>query len=230
MSPPPAPEPHPDAAGTAGTVLLTPEDRARSRDRGRVHRARGGGRRWVLLWLLAGPGILTMLGENDGPSMVSYTATGAAYGVGFFLPFIVVTFAMAVVCQEMCMRVGAVTHRGYGQLDRNARRQEPGQRGLVLIREGHRLKLAALPGNGLRHPAVAVAVDQRGVAEQQVGALIAVHVHQHRPVRRRHRRGVRLVADRLPGDPVRHHLSGLCRQLPRAGTGLQEPCRIPHLR
>jgi Mn2+/Fe2+ NRAMP family transporter len=57
-----------------------------------------------------------MLGENDGPSMVSYTATGAAYGMGFFLPFIVVTFAMAVICQEMCMRVGAVTHRGYGQL------------------------------------------------------------------------------------------------------------------
>ena len=48
--------------------------------------------------------------------MVSYTATGATYGIGFFLPFIVVTFAMAIVCQEMCMRVGAVTHRGYGQL------------------------------------------------------------------------------------------------------------------
>jgi Mn2+/Fe2+ NRAMP family transporter len=116
MSPPLAPEPQPDAAGTAGMVLLTPEDRARSGDRGRVHRARGAGRRWLLFWLLAGPGMLAMLGENDGPSMVSYAATGAAYGVGFFLPFIVVTFAMAVVCQEMCMRVGAVTHRGYGQL------------------------------------------------------------------------------------------------------------------
>jgi Mn2+/Fe2+ NRAMP family transporter len=106
------PEPHDAAAG----LLLTPEDWARSRDRGRVHRARGGGRRWLLFWLLAGPGILAMLGENDGPSMVSYTATGTAYGMGFFLPFIVVTFAMAIICQEMCMRVGAVTHRGYGQL------------------------------------------------------------------------------------------------------------------
>jgi Mn2+/Fe2+ NRAMP family transporter len=101
---------------TAAQVPLTPEDWARSRDRGRVHRARGSGRRWLLFWLLAGPGILAMLGENDGPSMVSYTATGAAEGAGFFLPFIVVTFAIAVVCQEMCMRVGAVTHRGYGQL------------------------------------------------------------------------------------------------------------------
>ena len=55
-------------------------------------------------------------GENDGPSMISYTFDGARYGIGFFLPFIVVTFLMAIVCQEMCMRVGAVTHRGYGQL------------------------------------------------------------------------------------------------------------------
>jgi Mn2+/Fe2+ NRAMP family transporter len=69
-----------------------------------------------LLWLLVGPGILAMLGENDGPSMISYATSGATYGLGFFLPFIVVTFAMAVICQEMSMRVGAVTHRGYGQL------------------------------------------------------------------------------------------------------------------
>jgi Mn2+/Fe2+ NRAMP family transporter len=95
---------------------LRHEDRDRSADRARVYRARQQGRRWYLLWLLVGPGILVMLGENDGPSMISYATSGATYGLGFFLPFIVVTFAMAIVCQEMCMRVGAVTHRGYGQL------------------------------------------------------------------------------------------------------------------
>ncbi len=95
---------------------LTHEDTARSLDRSRVHSARLGGRRWYLVWLLVGPGILAMLGENDGPSMISYATTGARYGLGFFLPFILVTFAMAIVCQEMCMRVGAVTHRGFGQL------------------------------------------------------------------------------------------------------------------
>ncbi|MBV9465761.1 MAG: divalent metal cation transporter [Solirubrobacterales bacterium] len=109
-----------EAAGESPGVLrqpaLTPEDAARSRDRFRVHNARTHGRRWYLLWLLVGPGILVMLGENDGPSMISYAASGAAYGLGFFLPFILITFVMAVVCQEMCMRVGAVTHRGYGQL------------------------------------------------------------------------------------------------------------------
>src|SRR5271165_4959445 len=95
---------------------LTEEDAARSEDRSRVHLARGHRRRWYLLWLLVGPGILAMLGENDGPSMISYATTGGTYGLGFFLPFILVTFGMSVVVQEMCMRVGAVTHRGYGQL------------------------------------------------------------------------------------------------------------------
>ncbi len=96
--------------------MLTGEDSARSKDRSRVLTARAGGRRWHLVWLLVGPGVLAMLGENDGPSMISYAADGATYGLGFFLPFIVVLFAMAYICQEMSMRVGAVTHRGYGQL------------------------------------------------------------------------------------------------------------------
>jgi Mn2+/Fe2+ NRAMP family transporter len=95
---------------------LRHEDEDRAADRSRVFRARNGRRRWMLLWLLVGPGILAMLGENDGPSMISYATTGAAYGLGTFLPFTLLTFALAIVCQEMAMRVGAVTHRGYGQL------------------------------------------------------------------------------------------------------------------
>jgi Mn2+/Fe2+ NRAMP family transporter len=110
--------------GTTDTVCppvlapppLTEEDTARSLDRSRVHRARQGGKHWPLLWLLVGPGILAMLGENDGPSMIAYASDGAQYGLGFFVPFIPVLFAMAYVCQEMCMRIGAVTHRGYGEL------------------------------------------------------------------------------------------------------------------
>ena len=100
----------------AATEPLTHEDVQRSHDRIRVVQARRGRRRLALFWLLAGPGVLAMLGENDGPSMLSYAASGATYGIGFFLPFIVVTFAGAVVVQEMAMRVGAVTHRGYGEL------------------------------------------------------------------------------------------------------------------
>jgi Mn2+/Fe2+ NRAMP family transporter len=103
------------AAGLAGPQL-TGEDTARSLDRSRVHDARRQSKRWRLLWLLVGPGILAMLGENDGPSMIAYASDGAQYGLGFFVPFIPLLFAMAYVCQEMCMRIGAVTHRGYGEL------------------------------------------------------------------------------------------------------------------
>ena len=71
-----------------------------------------------LFALAAGPGILVMLGENDGPSMLSYAATGAAYGVGFFVPFILVTFVMAYVVQEMIARIGIATGRGHAELIR----------------------------------------------------------------------------------------------------------------
>jgi Mn2+/Fe2+ NRAMP family transporter len=109
----------PEAAPTnpsAAVSDLTAEDLSRSKDRLRVLDARHKGRGPMLLWLLTGPGVLAMLGENDGPSMLSYAATGATYGIGFFLPFIAVTFLAAYVVQEMAMRLGAVTHRGYGEL------------------------------------------------------------------------------------------------------------------
>jgi Mn2+/Fe2+ NRAMP family transporter len=101
---------------SSGDAALTTEDLARARDRQRVVTARSRGRHGTLLWLLVGPGVLAMLGENDGPSMLSYAASGAQYGIGFFLPFIAVTFLAAFVVQEMSMRLGAVTHRGYGKL------------------------------------------------------------------------------------------------------------------
>ena len=36
-----------------------------------------------------------------GRSIVSYATTGATYGIGFFVPFILLTFLMAFVVQEM---------------------------------------------------------------------------------------------------------------------------------
>jgi Mn2+/Fe2+ NRAMP family transporter len=95
---------------------FTAEDFDRSIDRGRVLNARRRGKPGMVAWLLIGPGVLAMLGENDGPSMLSYAVSGSTYGIGFFLPFIAVTFAAAYVVQEMSMRLGAVTHRGYGEL------------------------------------------------------------------------------------------------------------------
>lgn len=97
---------------------ITHEDIDRARDRLAVDRARRGGRfAWTrLLWLLVGPGILVMLGENDAPSMLSYAATGSQFGIGFFVPFVFVTFLMAYVVQEMTVRLGATTHRGHAEL------------------------------------------------------------------------------------------------------------------
>jgi len=104
---------------SAGDVQITHEDIDRAHDRERVWttRAQRGLRpRLRLLWLLIGPGVLVMLGENDGPSMLSYAATGARFGIGFFLPFVVLTFCMACVVQEMTVRLGAATHRGHAEL------------------------------------------------------------------------------------------------------------------
>src|SRR5690242_18097902 len=102
--------------------LLTHEDIDRARDRWLVRRARSAGRMILsftqvgLFWLFIGPGILVFLGENDVPSMLSYSATGARYGVGFFAPFFILTFVMGFVVQEMTVRLGAVTHRGHAEL------------------------------------------------------------------------------------------------------------------
>ncbi len=94
----------------------------RARDRWEVARARAKGGRFQkianvrLLWLLVGPGVLVFLGENDAPSMLSYSADGSRFGIGFFIPFVVLTFVMGFIVQEMTVRLGAVTHRGHAEL------------------------------------------------------------------------------------------------------------------
>jgi Mn2+/Fe2+ NRAMP family transporter len=95
---------------------VTHEDLLRARDRLKVLKTRAAKSSLRLLWLLAGPGVLVMLGENDGPSMVSYATSGATYGIGFFAPFILLTFLMAFVVQEMTVRLGVATHRGHAEL------------------------------------------------------------------------------------------------------------------
>lgn len=95
---------------------LEDEIKARANDRVHVLRARHQRQWWRLIWLLVGPGILVMLGENDAPSMLSYSATGSRFGVGFFLPFVALTFAMAFIAQEITVRLGAVSKTGHADL------------------------------------------------------------------------------------------------------------------
>src|ERR1700677_264659 len=102
--------------------LLTHEDVDRALDRWQVSQARREGRGSKrfgglrVLWLLIGPGVLVFLGENDAPSMLSYSADGARFGIGFFIPFVILTFIMGFIVQEMTVRLGAVTHRGHAEL------------------------------------------------------------------------------------------------------------------
>ncbi len=101
------------------TPGITTEDRKRAVDRHRIGllRTRSGRlNRFLLLLAIVGPGILVMLGENDAPSMLSYAATGSQFGVSLFLPFVVLTFAMAYIVQEMTVRLGMATHRGHAEL------------------------------------------------------------------------------------------------------------------
>lgn len=89
---------------------------ARALDRLHVINAKRDHKSGLLLWLLIGPGILVMLGENDAPSMLSYAATGSSFGIGFFVPFVLLTFAMAFVAQEITVRLGAATQAGHAEL------------------------------------------------------------------------------------------------------------------
>jgi Mn2+/Fe2+ NRAMP family transporter len=94
----------------------TPEERVRAHDRLAVARAREKRQRFSLFLYLLGPGVIVMLGENDGPSMLSYATTGATYGIGFFIPFILLTFAMAFVVQELTARLAIATSCGHARL------------------------------------------------------------------------------------------------------------------
>ncbi len=110
------------SAPAAAVDPLVGEDVSRARDRLAVAKARSQiqpQRPWRslrLFWLLLGPGVLVFIGENDAPSMLSYAATGSTFGIGFFLPFILVTFLAAWIVQEMTSRLGAVTHRGHAEM------------------------------------------------------------------------------------------------------------------
>ena len=77
------------------------EDFERPRDRQRVHLFWAGqerSRSWMLLWLAGrSRDYWSCSGDNDGPSIISHATKGASYGVGFFLPLVAITFAMAFV-------------------------------------------------------------------------------------------------------------------------------------
>lgn len=73
-------------------------------------------KRLLLLLTLVGPGILVMIADNDAGGVITYAQTGATYGIGFFIPALVIGGLIAYVVQEMTVRLGAVTHRGHAEM------------------------------------------------------------------------------------------------------------------
>ena len=91
----------------------------RAVDRLKVHIMRqkyGYFSRLCLLLSLIGPGILVMIADNDAGGVITYAQTGSIFGLGFFIPFMVLMLPVAYIVQEMTVRLGAVTHRGHAEM------------------------------------------------------------------------------------------------------------------
>lgn len=67
-----------------------------------------------LLTIIAGPGILVMVADNDAGGITTYTATGAKYGFNLIW-FLILLGPIAYIAQEMTVRLGAVTKRGHAE-------------------------------------------------------------------------------------------------------------------
>jgi Mn2+/Fe2+ NRAMP family transporter len=74
--------------------------------------------RWfkaVRLYLvLAGPGVVVMIADNDAGGITTYAATGAKYEY-HLIWFLVILGPVAYYIQEMTVRLGAVTKRGHAE-------------------------------------------------------------------------------------------------------------------
>lgn len=64
--------------------------------------------------IVAGPGIIVMVADNDAGGITTYTATGARYGY-HLLWFLILLGPVAYYVQEMTVRLGAVTKRGHAE-------------------------------------------------------------------------------------------------------------------
>lgn len=78
------------------------------------YKYRRGWKAFKMYLLLAGPGIIVMIADNDAGGITTYAATGAKYGY-HLLWFLVLLGPIAYYIQEMTVRLGAVTKRGHAE-------------------------------------------------------------------------------------------------------------------
>jgi NRAMP (natural resistance-associated macrophage protein)-like metal ion transporter len=79
-----------------------------------IHQVRRANRRTLLFLAALGPGIITMIADNDAGGISTYTQTGAKTGFSL-LWAILILLPMAYYVQEMTVRLGAVTKRGHAE-------------------------------------------------------------------------------------------------------------------
>ncbi len=71
-------------------------------------------RRLLLFFAVLGPGIITMVADNDAGGISTYAQTGAKTGFNMLWAFIILV-PMAYYVQEMTVRLGTVTKRGHAE-------------------------------------------------------------------------------------------------------------------
>jgi len=67
-----------------------------------------------LYLLIAGPGVIVMVADNDAGGITTYTVTGAQTGF-HLIWFLILLGPVAYYVQEMTVRLGAVTKRGHAE-------------------------------------------------------------------------------------------------------------------
>jgi NRAMP (natural resistance-associated macrophage protein)-like metal ion transporter len=67
-----------------------------------------------LFLIIAGPGIIVMVADNDAGGITTYAVTGSKYGYSLIW-FMILLAPVAYVVQEMCVRLGAITKRGHAE-------------------------------------------------------------------------------------------------------------------
>lgn len=68
----------------------------------------------ALYLMIAGPGIVVMVADNDAGGITTYAATGAKYGYNLIW-FLLLLIPIAYFVQEMTVRLGVVTKRGHAE-------------------------------------------------------------------------------------------------------------------
>jgi Mn2+/Fe2+ NRAMP family transporter len=71
--------------------------------------------RLLTLLVIMGPGLITMVGDNDAGGIATYTQAGQNYGTSLLWTLLIL-IPVLIVNQEMVVRLGAITRVGHARL------------------------------------------------------------------------------------------------------------------